>query len=494
MLSSIAEFIGHFHPVLVHLPIGILLMGLLLQWLSQKEIYKHLQSAVPLVFLCGAITALISAITGYLLRSDDYDATLVNWHMGMGIGVVLTSSLLYAKERNLRIAIHKKVLSAGLFVLIMITGHLGGSLTHGSDYITGPLTSIFIRDTTSNAIIKPLPNVQEALVYSEVIRPILRTKCYACHGANKQKGGLRMDDTLRLIKGGKDGKVIEPYRADDSEMIRRLLLPVDDQDHMPPKEKPQPTEGQIDLIHWWISQGAGFVKKVKELEQTDKIKPILLALQQISVVQKTSTYIPEAIVEKADETAMEQLQQRGVSILPIAQNSNYLTVNFVTDTLITKEDLQSLLALKKQVVWLKMGFTNVSNENMSVIGQLINLTRLNLEHTPVSDEGLKPLQSIQNLQYLNLVDTKVTTQGVLQLAGLKLLESLFLYRTNVSKADSATLKQTFPKTQINIGGYAVPTEVSDTTEVKVKPKEVKAKAKPKEGKDKPKEDKPKKEN
>ena len=286
-----------------------------------------------------------------------------------------------------------------------------------------------------------------------------------------------MDDTLRLIKGGKDGKVIEPYHADDCEMIRRLLLPVDDQDHMPPKEKPQPTEGQIDLIHWWISQGAGFAKKVKELDQTDKIKPILLALQQVSVIQKTSTYIPEAVVEKADETAIGLLQKRGVSILPIAQNSNYLTVNFVTDTLITKEDLQSLLALKKQLVWLKMGFTNVSNENMAVIGQLTNLTRLNLEHTPVSDEGLKPLQSIQNLQYLNLVDTKVTTQGVLQLAGLKLLESLFLYRTNISKADSATLKQTFPKTQINIGGYTVATEVSDTTEVKVKPKDVKAKPK-----------------
>lgn len=487
MLSSIAEFIGHFHPVLVHLPIGILLMGLLLQWLSQKEIYKHLQSTVPLVFLCGTITALISAITGYLLRSDDYDATLVNWHMGMGIGVVLTSSLLYAKERNLRIAIHKKVLSAGLFVLIMITGHLGGSLTHGSDYITGPLTSIFISDSTSNAIIKPLANAQEALVYRDVIQPILKTKCYTCHGANKQKGGLRMDDTVRLMKGGKDGKVIEPYHADDCEMIRRLLLPVDDQDHMPPKEKPQPTESQIDLIHWWISQGAGFAKKVKGLDQTDKIKPILLALQQVSVIQKTSTYIPETVVEKANEAAMEQLQKRGVSILPIAQNSNYLMVNFVTDTLITKEDLQSLLALKKQLVWLKMGFTNVNNENMAIIGQLVNLTRLNLEHTPVSDEGLKPLQSIQNLQYLNLVDTKVTTQGVLQLSGLKLLQSLFLYRTNISQADWASLKQAFPKTQIDTGGYTVPTEVSDTAEVKVKPKEVK-KAKAKEEKDKPKKD------
>ncbi|HMI64861.1 MAG TPA: c-type cytochrome domain-containing protein [Cyclobacteriaceae bacterium] len=469
MPSSLLEFIGHFHPLLVHLPIGILLMGLLMQWVSQNEKYRPVQQAIPMVFLCGTITALLSAITGYLLSlTEDYDGKLVNWHMGMGIGVVVISSLLYAKERNIRLAMDKKLLSIGLLLLILITGHLGGSLTHGSDYLTDPLTRIIYSDSTGIATIKPVPNVQEALVYRDVIRPILQTNCFACHSARKQKGGLRMDDSLMLMKGGKDGKVIEPNHADDSEMIRRLLLPVDHDDHMPPKEKPQPTESQIDLIHWWISQGAGFTKRVKQLGQTDKIKPILLALQQVSLITKMPTDIPEEAVVKADETAMGQLKQRGVLVLPIAANSNYLMANFVTDTVINKEDLQLLLALKKQLVWLKMGFTNVSNEQMAVIGQLTNLTRLSLEHTSVSDDGLKPLQSIQNLHYLNLVDTKVTKAGVLQLSGLKSLHSLFLYQTTINQADWATLKEAFPKTQIDIGGYTVPTEVSDTTEVKVK--------------------------
>ena len=130
------------------------------------------------------------------------------------------------------------------------------------------------------AIIKPIPNVQEAYVYNDVVRPILQTKCYSCHGVNKQKGKLRMDDAVMLMKGGKDGKVIEPGNADSSELIKRLLLPVDNEDHMPPKEKPQPSESQIVLLQWWISQGASFVKKVKEVDQPDKIKPFLLALQK----------------------------------------------------------------------------------------------------------------------------------------------------------------------------------------------------------------------
>ena len=89
-----------------------------------------------------------------------------------------------------------------------------------------------------------------------------------------------MDEPEFILKGGKDGKVIKPGNADESEMMKRLLLPRNDEDHMPPKEKPQLKENEIALIHWWIATGATFDKKIKELEQTEKIKPVLLALQK----------------------------------------------------------------------------------------------------------------------------------------------------------------------------------------------------------------------
>jgi Leucine-rich repeat (LRR) protein/uncharacterized membrane protein len=468
-LNSLNQFIGHFHPVLVHLPIGILLVGLLLQWLSERENYKGLKPSVHLIFFCGAVTATISALTGYLLSiTDDYDATLVNWHMWMGIGVVIVSFVLYAKEKNLRAPLPKKILSALLLILILITGHLGGSLTHGSDYLTGPMGQIISSDSTSNASIKPITDVQDARVYSDVIAPILQTKCYSCHGASKQKGGLRMDDSVSLMKGGKDGKVISPGHADDSEMIRRLLLPVDDEDHMPPKEKPQPTESQIALLHWWITEGASFSKKVNELQQEERIKPILLALQQVPVGERESIDIPETAVAPADEKVIEQLTQMGIVVMPISRNSNYLSANFVTDTLLTGEELQLLGSLKKQLLWLKMGYTNASNAHMAVIEQFDNLTRLSLEHTDITDEGLKRLTSLTNLRYLNLVGTQVTAQGVMALSDLKSLQSLYLYQTKITEADWATLKSAFPKTRIERGGYDVPTSVEDTTVVKAR--------------------------
>ncbi len=96
-----------------------------------------------------------------------------------------------------------------------------------------------------------------------------------------------MDEQALLMKGGKNGVALMPGKAAESELMKRLLLPREDDDHMPPKEKPQLTESEIALIHWWIASGASFDKKVKELEQPAAVKPALLALQNVSVEKES---------------------------------------------------------------------------------------------------------------------------------------------------------------------------------------------------------------
>lgn len=472
MFLTITEFFGHFHPLVVHLPIGILLMALLLQWLSGNQKYQSFKPVVPFILLCGMISAIIACISGYLLSiSDDYNEIIVSWHKWMGISVALISVLLYAKEKNIRFVKRVKFLSVGLFILIMVTGHFGGLLTHGSDYLTGPLMDIFGNEKTANTVIKPVADVQEAMAYTDVIQPILQTKCYSCHGRNKQKGGIRMDDSLKLMKGGKDGIIIHPHNADESEMIKRLLLPVDNDDHMPPKEKPQPSESQISLLHWWIASGADFTKKVKELNQPEKLKPILLALQEVPVIENKLSFVPVLPVEKADVSIFEKLKDRGIIVLPVGKGSNYLSANFITDTLVTDEDLELLLSLKKQLIWLKMGFTDLSDEQMAKIVKLNNLTRLSMEHTAVTDKGIQQLKSVKQLQYLNVVGTRVTAKSILQLKDLKGLRSIYVYQTKIDKADWLALKNALPETKIDSGGYTVPILATDTTVVKVAKKD-----------------------
>jgi Leucine-rich repeat (LRR) protein len=235
---------------------------------------------------------------------------------------------------------------------------------------------------------------------------------------------------------------------------------------MPPKEKPQPSESQVALLHWWISNNADAQKKVKDLAQTDKIKPVLIALQTVTETQKPRTDIPAATVTKADEKIIDQLKARNIVVLPVAQNTNYLMANFVTDSIVDKADLQLLQQLKPQLIWLKLQNTNIADDHILPIAQLTNLVKLDLSNTFITDKGLAQLATISGLQYLNLVGTKITAAGITRLKTLKNLQWLYLYKTGYTSKDWSTVKAIFPKTTIDTGGYQVPLLKEDTTLVK----------------------------
>lgn len=458
-----STLLGRFHPLLVHLPIGILLLACLFSFLIKKEKYAALKPSLGIALFWGMLSAIASCITGFLLsKSGDYDETAVNQHQWLGIATAITASVFYYFYRKNKSVLNQKWLPITLIGLITITGHLGGSLTHGSDYLTAPLAT----EISS----KPIQNVQEALVLKDIIQPIVQSKCTSCHGETKQKGGLRMDKFDFILRGGKNGAVVIASNADSSAMIKRLLLPRENEKHMPPKEKPQLTESEIALVHWWIASGASNDKKVKEVQQPDKIKPILATLQNGGEKKKTALEIPENAVEKADEAAVKQLRDLGVVVQSITQNSNYLSANFVIvkDSVLAKAILL-LLPLKKQLIWLKIGDKPVSDALLQTISRLNNLTKLYLNNTKITDKGLFYLKSCDELTYLNLIKTSVTAQGVLQLKDLTNLQSLFLYQSQVAKSDFLSLQKVFPNAVIDSGGYSLPSLAIDTMKVKPPP-------------------------
>ena len=458
-----SEFIGHFHVVFVHLPIGILLIALLLLWLRKNEKYKISHEAIKIILLMGVVFALLSCITGYILSTtDNYEKPLVDWHMWMGIGVAIVSMFLYMKFARNEFDIIYKLLAIGLFILIVITGHLGGSLTHGSDYISFNFNS----DDNDTAKIKPLANVEEVKVYDSVIRPIFQTRCYSCHSSKRQKGSLRLDEYELILKGGKDGKIISSGNPDNSDMIKRILLPDEDDKHMPPRGKPQLTNEQIALLHWWIENGDDTLKKVKEMPQPDPIKGYLLALQIGHEEPKLPANIPSVPVEKVDNSAVQKLKDKGIIVLPVAQNNNYISVNFVTAANVLDKDFALLLPLKKQLVWLKCGNIKITDSALSFIAQCTNINFLQLDNTMITDKGLQKLSSLQQLQSLNLVGTNITANGLAALKNLKQLLSLYLYQTKINKEEWAQLQKEFPKTILDSGNYNVPLFPDDTVVLK----------------------------
>lgn len=464
LLGSILELIGRFHPVLVHLPIGILLLAALFQLLSAREKFQSLHAATGIALFWGMLFAIASCISGYLLSTTgDYDEELIFKHQWFGIAVAVTSIVAnYLHKRKNK---KNKWVMIVMVLLIIITGHLGGSITHGSDYLTGAFSADSKEVSATKR--KPIPDVQQAVAYSEVIKPILESKCYGCHGPNKQKGKLRLDQPEFILKGGKDGKIIVEGKADESVLIKRVLLPKENKDHMPPKEKPQLSKQELELLHWWVSSGTDFNKKVNQLSQTEKIKPVLLALQSAEIPEEiTLSDIPDKPVDKADPALIQKLKERGVAIFPVSQNSNYLSANFVAVDSITENDLQLLEPLKKQLISLKLGNSKITDANLVVIAKLLSLTRLFLERTAITDKGIVQLKRLSQLQYLNLVGTKVTAKGLEQLKELKNLQKVFIYQTSIAGNEWNNLKKIFPKTMLDTGGYKVSSLPTDTVKVK----------------------------
>ncbi|MBZ5855976.1 c-type cytochrome domain-containing protein [Flavihumibacter profundi] len=465
MLLSVADLIGRFHPILVHLPIGILLLACILNWLSGNEKYAGIKPAISLAILLGMIGAIFSCISGYFLsQSADYSEDLVWNHQWLGIITAIVSITWYYLYHNSASKPILKWSSVAIFILVTITGHLGGSLTHGEDYLTEMLSS----PSKAGPVLAAMPNAPDAILYKDVINPIFEARCYSCHGANKQKGKLRLDSPAFIKRGGEDGEVVVAGKPEESELIKRLLLSLDAKKHMPPRNKSQLTEKEISLLHWWISTGMDVTKKIKEIDQPENIKPVLAALQKGTLDEKTIpvTDLPAETVKPADMAVIGQLQKAGIVVIPVARESNYLSVNFVS-ALSVNDSLFGLLAsIKDQLAWLKMDGVPLSDAAISSLTSCTKQTRLQISNTSLNDAQLARFSKLLNLQSLNLVGTKITTKGLLQLKGLAHLKNVYVYKTGITSADWLVIKQNLKGVSIDSGNYSVPMLVGDTTLVK----------------------------
>ena len=307
----ISAGIGRLHPVFVHLPIGILLFAALLFFVSKKQRFANMSFAVAPALAIGSFFSILSCITGYLLSiSDAYNEDIIFKHQWLGIATAVTSVVCY-------FVYQKKRAIFGLFItllstLIMVTGHYGGSLTHGADYLTASFKN------SNSDTKKVIANIDEAVVYTDIIEPILATKCYSCHGESKQKGKLRLDLPNYILQGGEEGKVLTPYQPGSSEIINRLLLPTSNEEHMPPKEKPQLTKDEVALLHWWIESGANFTSAVKNTKQTAAIKGVLAAFSSGDATAAEQTQLPTKKVNAISSDILSALTKEVPIVIAFA--------------------------------------------------------------------------------------------------------------------------------------------------------------------------------
>ena len=450
-------FLGRFHPALLHMPIGFLSVLAIIEYLDSSKGGPRIGRACQIVLSWTAWVSAFAAVLGILLAlPGGYNEDLLARHRWLGCLTAVFAFwliVLRTHARNQRRNGFSKSYHGALgatVVLLLVVGHDGGTLTHGSGYLTKymptPLKSIFGMETESEEDAGPT-SFELADVYQDIVHPIFEETCISCHGPDKMKGDLRLDTFELAMAGGELGDTIIPGDIDASELIFRLHLDLDDDERMPPEGKPQPTEAQIALLEWWVESGAPSSGALGELEFSSDIENALIAQLEgpgaaVAAEEEEEAPIEVPAWEEIADAVAELQSNPRINIQPVALDSSLLRVKApFGENKFNDEALAALEPVAANIVELEIGGSEITDDGLSALSSMVNLERLYLQKTAVTDEGLYYLSDLTRLQYLNLYDTAVTDDGLEYLEDLKKLKSLYLWGTQVSAAGAQDFKE-----------------------------------------------------
>ncbi|MFN8582947.1 MAG: c-type cytochrome domain-containing protein, partial [Gemmatimonadaceae bacterium] len=444
-------------------PVALLSLAALLEVASAAfRPFRPLRSATGVVLLLGAVSAAFAAAAGTLLAlGGGYDNALLASHQRFGIVLAIIASLAtllyYEAERRQTDAVRRgyRVLLGATVVLVVLAGERGGSLTYGPRWMTEKMPRPLAALAAFGGFGAPparIANVDSARVYDDLVAPILAQHCTSCHGAAKAEGGLRMHTAEALLKGGDDDPAIVPGDPEESDLLRRVTLPSGHDHAMPPGGRPLGV-GEIEVIRWWIANGASTTQRVGEVEAIPTSVATELARRgSPRERRRTGLYAIEA--GKADERAVAMLRKGGLEVDPVAEDLSLLQVTAVNiRSAFNDEWLRRLLPVSEQITWLDLSGTQVTDAGLVTLARMPNLTRLSLGNTTVGDAGLQHLAGLAHLEYLNLYGTRVSDSGLGALRALVGLRVLYISGTQVTLGGQASLQGNLPHLRV-FGGAA----------------------------------------
>ena len=417
---------GRLHPLLLHFPIVLLLLAVVLLWLKEE----NWKSFGKNLLLLGANFTGITVVAGLLLATEDYEGDALSWHKWLGVVSLSGSVLIYfflEKVENLF-----RLAGSGLAVLILLTGHFGANLTHGEDFLLAPL---MIKEEKVLAL-------EEAEVFRDLVQPIFESKCISCHKEGKIKGELRMDHLEGLQKGGKSGPFILAGNLDESLLIQRIHLPLENEEHMPPKNKLQLTEDEIEILRLWVLSGASFEQKVMELPQEEPL--FQLASNKFSTEKSYS-------FSAADDQDVKELNNFFRKVKPIYPGSPALEVAYFGASTFDAASLSDLKTVKNQVVKINLNRMPLENTDLSFMSDFQNLEDVQLNFTGIKSEQLESLVKVGNLKSLAISGNTFGDEGIETLKKLTQLKRLYIWQSGMTENGRNELKKALSSVQIDFG-------------------------------------------
>jgi uncharacterized membrane protein len=464
-------FLGRFHPLVLHLPIGLIFGLACLEFLLLFSRWKDLAGASVLLNTLVFLSSGVAALFGYFLYLEGgYSGDDITLHLYTGIGVAALAFLCWVwrlisldEEHGGRRFVYRLLLLSNLG-LISFTGHLGGNVTHGSTFLTehlpDPLRQRLVGWGWKSLALPEaaaVPSAGEETLFAAAIQPVLLARCESCHGASKQKGEYRLDTPEHLLQPGESAKIpVVPGRPQDSYLLALIRLPEDDADVMPPEGKARLTPEQIGLIGWWIEHAqASFDLPLAKAAVPPEFAPAIAqarALRKTAPAPSPAEAPPPAPPAASLEARLQPLREAGVQVTPVSQTEAGLSVEFqALGAAAGDASLAPLAAVADEIRWLNLGGTGVTDAGLELVGKFPGLTRLYLDRTAVGDAGIVHLSGLSRLEYLNLYGSRVTDAAVPALGRLAALKKIFLWQTAVTPAGAEALRKLRPELEINLG-------------------------------------------
>ena len=422
MIDDLLILLGRFHPLIIHLPIGFIVLGVLIE--LNKNNLKWSKEALQFIFFWASITGIFSIITGYLqYQKEGYLWETIQGHLIAGILTVILSFIfyLYLKRNLVFESIKTRFFTFGHILLLTITGHLGGNITHGEDHLKEPFNNLVgISSSIEENTIRFYDDFAEKPVFTSLIQPLLDDKCVKCHNDKKSKGGLKMHTIESLKQGGKNGYVLNFDKPELSEILIRIHLPEQEKKHMPPSSGKQFSREEINVISQWINQGSSFSQKLNEFKIDDNLVRYFFTTEK--------PFYPKNNLPQPDGQIIKNIQSKNILILPINKGANFFSISTINFPDFKDKNLSFLEKIKDNIVSLDLSNSKVTDSIFSDLKTYSNLTVLKLSNTKITGNSIEQLSLLPNLKRLYLVNTSFQEKFIEDLIKFKNLESVFLFK------------------------------------------------------------------
>ncbi len=182
------------------MPVGVLLLAVGMEVLARWPRFfvdgrSPLEPAMPLVWGFGALSAVLTVALGSMHASEPgFTGAGVDHHRWAGTALAFTAVLIWAWRADAPMSFAKVWPSgvAAIVALLIVTGHFGGVLTHGPDYLTEYAPGLHARPGGRWRPARRSPMPRMADIYLDVVAPLLSAKCSSCHSEVKRRGGLSL--------------------------------------------------------------------------------------------------------------------------------------------------------------------------------------------------------------------------------------------------------------------------------------------------------------